>query len=455
MIRPLIILLVLLMPALGGCALVRSLQDPPEEQSANPDPEPTPEPDPEPTMDPDPEPCDDPQNDCGGCGALTGAVGDICGPCGEGRLACQGLETLGCEGGRGPGDLNACGGCSILDNTLIDVPCGTCDTGAVGCLGEDQLGCVGDQGAGAFNGCGGCAPLGAEPGAACGECGIDVFECVGPDAIECEGDTPCPVGFVRVEAGSFTMGSPLGEGGRFEDEQAHTVVLTRPFLIESNEVTQSDWDDFIGGAPSSHGNCGICPVEQVSFYDALAYANARSLAEGLDPCYTDPGGQPYDEADADSGAAPRWLLGPDCEGWRLPTEAEWEYAARAGTQTAFHNGDIQAVGDACEPDGTLDEVGWYCDNANDLSVAVATRAPNAWGLYDMHGNVAEWVWDWLGDYPPGDAQDPIGPGAGRLKVARGGNYTRSSRLCRAAARDAFDPSAREPVVGFRIVRSLP
>jgi len=193
-------------------------------------------------------------------------------------------------------------------------------------------------------------------------------------------------------------------------------------------------------------------VETVSWYDAVAYCNALSLREGLERCYQDAGGADYDAADADSGVTPSWPRGLACQGYRLPTEAEWEFATRAGTQTAFYTGAITQTW--CDPlDPNLDLAGWYCGNANDTTHAVGGKQPNAWGLYDMLGNVWEWCWDRYDSYPAGPVSDPLGPQAGSRRVKRGGSWYYLARYARAAYRNDVVPGNRYSDLGLRPARS--
>jgi formylglycine-generating enzyme required for sulfatase activity/serine/threonine protein kinase len=279
-----------------------------------------------------------------------------------------------------------------------------------------------------------------------------------PAAITASSPTPSspapfvvPAGYVRVEPGTFLMGSPDNEPGRDGDETQHRVTLTRAFLIKATEVTQGEWEAVMGWNPSHFKECGAsCPVEQMIWYEAIAYANAVSLKEGLERCYRD-GSKEYDAASASGSATPEWAAGLSCEGYRLPTEAEWEYAARAGTTTAFYTGAIT------QPDGedpNLDKAGWYHKNAGGKTQPVKGKASNAWGLYDMHGNVWEWVWDWKGDYGSGEQKDPLGPATGSNRVLRGGSWINYAGVCRSALR-APGPDNRFSGLGLRLSRSIP
>jgi formylglycine-generating enzyme required for sulfatase activity len=221
---------------------------------------------------------------------------------------------------------------------------------------------------------------------------------------------PHGIRFVRVRAGTFAMGSASGD----RDEQpVHRVTLTRDYLLQATEVTQGQWRALMGRNPSYFADCGDnCPVESVSWDDVQTFLQALNRQ--------DPG-----------------------KGYRLPTEAEWEYAARAGT-----TGDYGGT-------GRLDEMGWYLDNSGGRPQPVGRKAPNAWGLYDMHGNVWEWVNDWYGAayYSAGPPADPLGPRYGSYRVLRGGSWYGSAYRARSANRVTDTPSFRDGSYGFRLART--
>ena len=260
-----------------------------------------------------------------------------------------------------------------------------------------------------------------------------------------EGDTTVtPPGFVRIEPGTFVMGSPESELGRYSDENQHSVTLTRSFLLQTTEVTQEQWQAVMASNPSYFSDCGSnCPVESVSWYDAIAYANAESASEGLAPCYSALG-------EVIGGATVY-----DCTGYRLPTEAEWEYAARAGTTTASYGGELSGDPSSCDAQPSLESIAWYCGNSGDRTQAVGGKAANAWGLYDMLGNVWEWTWDWYGSYPGGAVTDPVGASSGSDRVLRGGGWNGYANYARAANHASGDPDGRFNDYGFRLARSLP
>ena len=189
--------------------------------------------------------------------------------------------------------------------------------------------------------------------------------------------------FIPIPPGSFMMGSPSNESGRYDNEKQHRVTLTKGFHMQTTEVTQRQWKAVMGNNPSNFKNCGDnCPVEEVSWNDVQDFIRKLNQREG---------GSKY----------------------RLPTEAEWEYAARAGTTTRFSFGDDE---------GRLGEYAWYSGNSGRKTHSVGQKTPNAWDLYDMHGNVWEWCQDWYGDYPSGSVTDSIGPSSGSRRVIRGGSW---------------------------------
>jgi formylglycine-generating enzyme required for sulfatase activity len=265
-----------------------------------------------------------------------------------------------------------------------------------------------------------------------------------------------PRGFVLIPAGRFRMGSPDSEPGREGDEgPVHEVTIRQPFFLKATEVTQGEWKALMGNNPSRFKNCGdSCPVENVSWWDAVAYCNAMSRKEGLEECYTLSGcsGTPGKDFEC-TGVT---FVGLSCTGYRLPTEAEWEYAARAGTTTSTYNGTIDAGHLGCEhPNPVLDPIAWFCGNSKFQTHPVKQKSANAWGLYDMLGNVREWCWDWSDSYPSGAVTDPRGPATVSFRVARGGSSDGVAWRVRAAARSGGSPGRRADNLGFRPARSIP
>lgn len=261
--------------------------------------------------------------------------------------------------------------------------------------------------------------------------------------------------YAYIEPGTFTMGSPASELGRWDDETPHQVTLTRPFLMAETETTQGAWRSQTEEGPSYFDGCGdACPVDSVEWLAALIYANQLSDVEGLEPSYPLlPGGCEDDVGwmIGDSSCSEATFTGLDCTGYRLPTEAEWEYAYRAGTETAFYNGDITST--TCI-DENQDLIGWSCGNAVDTSRPVAQKLENAFGLFDMSGNIGEWVWDGYAAYD-GDAIDPLGNDATPDRVIRGGSWLTAVPATRAAARNWATANSRGNLVGFRLARTVP
>ena len=260
----------------------------------------------------------------------------------------------------------------------------------------------------------------------------------------------------RIPAGTFTMGSPDGEFGHCGDETSHRVVLTQDFFMGISPVTQRQWELVTGNNPSGFKKAGPgAPVEQVSYDDIC----------GVNRLW--PG-----SADVAAGS----FLGKLRErtglaGFDLPTEAQWEYACRAGTSAALNNGKDLSSGDGTSSGpvyqlsngllrlingGTVatcpdfDEIGWYKGNSGDTTHWVCKKRPNAWGLYDMHGNVWEWCRDRYGSYD-GDATDPAGPAGGSTRVRRGGGWFSEVKYCRSAVRGLNAPGRQSDDLGFRLV----
>ena len=207
-----------------------------------------------------------------------------------------------------------------------------------------------------------------------------------------------PEGFARIEGGTFIMGSSANERGRNDNEIQHRVTVTS-FYMSIYEVQQADYEEIMGANPSYIKGFNL-PVTNVSWFDAIEYCNRLSQREGLTPAYTISG----------SGDNRTVTWNRNANGYRLPTEAEWEYACRAGTTTAYNTGaEIN------------DSTGWYNANSGNRTHPVGEKPANAWGLYDMHGNVTEWCWDWFGAYSTANQTDPVGASSGSFRVRRGGS----------------------------------
>lgn len=252
---------------------------------------------------------------------------------------------------------------------------------------------------------------------------------------------------VFIEGGVFQMGSPETEPWRSADEALHSVTVGS-FYLSPYEVTQAEYEALMGANPSTFNGESL-PVEGVSWYDALAYCNARSVAEGLTPAYT-----------IDDGNI-AWNRSAD--GYRLPTEAEWEYACRAGTVSPFNTQTSISVDEAnywghypyqieenyFSQEKLETKPGIYREE----TLPVGSFASNAWGLYEMHGNVSEWVWDAYGDYDAALQTDPTGAAAGTQRVYRGGAWNDFAKNLRSAYRAAMQPELAAFNVGIRLARN--
>jgi formylglycine-generating enzyme required for sulfatase activity len=241
------------------------------------------------------------------------------------------------------------------------------------------------------------------------------------------------VELVAIPAGTFRMGSPEGEKGRFNDEGPVHEVAISAFQCMRLPVTRKLYFEVMGknldwpeDAIDNH------PANNASWLDAVRFCNMLSNREGLVPCYMIKG---FDVA---------WNR--QANGYRLPTEAEWEYACRAGTQTRWSFGDSAAE---------IGQYAWFGYNSQGEPQPVGTRKPNPWGLYDMHGNVWEWCWDlWLGPYSAEQQTSPLEPEVGAYRILRGGAFFDSPEFLRSAARYWFEPTDQFKFIGFRCVRAL-
>ena len=269
----------------------------------------------------------------------------------------------------------------------------------------------------------------------------------------------------RIPAGTFTMGSPTNELGRYDwwyPETEHQVTLTKDFYIGVFEVTQKQWERVMGIWPSYFTNATYRetrPVEQVSYYkireDPLLEISSPLPGSAISPNWPQ-----SSQVHADSFMG-RLRAKTGLQTFDLPTEAQWEYACRAGTTTALNSGKNLTTTTNCP---NMAEVGRYWYNGGsgysangDTSVGsakVGSYLPNAWGLYDMHGNVYEWCLDWYGAYG-GTTSDPPGADSGSYRVQRGGCWVGSAMYCRSAERYDVSPYGQNSDVGFRASKTLP
>ncbi len=258
--------------------------------------------------------------------------------------------------------------------------------------------------------------------------------------------------FRYAPPGTYLMGSPDDEPERFSDEHQHRVTLSRGFWIAETAVTQGGWRQLMGNNPSKfQGGGDDHPAENVSWFDAVAFANALSERAGLAPCYELIGGNGLDPGKGLKFEDVRWG-DPKRTGYRLATEAEWEYAARAGTKAPFSTGSNLTTEQA-NYDGNYPYAGHPKGKYRQTTVPVRSFEPNPWGLYEVHGNVWEWVWDWFGEYPQEPVVDPARSERGSYRVVRGGSWSIYARYCRSACRSGNAPGYRSSEVGFRLVRT--
>lgn len=252
---------------------------------------------------------------------------------------------------------------------------------------------------------------------------------------------------IFIKGGTFTMGSAENEAWRGEDEIQHQVSIS-DFYMSPYEVTQEEYQEVMGENPSTFSGNDL-PVENVTWYDAIDYCNKRSELEGLTPVYIVSDGKVSWNRSAD--------------GYRLPTEAEWEYAARAGTTTPFNTETSISAQEANyyghypyqieENYFSQDELDTQPGEYRETTIPVGSFKANQWGLYDMHGNVEEWCFDYYGAYDISQQQDPAGPSTGTFKVARGGGWNDFAKHLRSAYRTSFVPEHSASNIGFRVVRN--
>lgn len=230
---------------------------------------------------------------------------------------------------------------------------------------------------------------------------------------------------VRVPANSFTMGS---FDHSFDEEPEHKVNITRSFDMMKTEVTQKEFQLLMGKNPSFFSKCGDdCPVEKVRWIDTIHFANKLNEMLGIEPCYT-----------FETEKNVIWEKGLDCKGWRLPTEAEWEYTV----QTAIHERDLN-----------VNKISWFNDNSDGHTHPVCTKA-ELMGFCDLLGNVQEWVWDKPDDYPKDEVTDPLGGENSSHRCFRGGAWNRYPHNINGKIRKEANIHFRNNDLGFRLVKSV-
>jgi sulfatase modifying factor 1 len=269
-----------------------------------------------------------------------------------------------------------------------------------------------------------------------------------------------PTGMVLIPAGSFQMGDAID--GMNYAMPVHTVTLSA-FYLDKYEVTKSLWDEVYTWAITNGytfdntgaGTAATHPVNTISWYDVVKWLNARSEKEGRQPVYYTDVGQVTIYRTGQmivAAGAVKWTA----NGYRLPTEAEWEYAARAGTTTRFYTGNCISA-DQANYDGRVPEAGCPAGQYRGGTTAVGSFPANPWGLYDIVGNVFEWTWDWYGAYPSSALTNPRGPDSGSNRVDRGGCWSSGAYGLRSADRNNDVPSIRNNhyFLGFRSALSQP
>ena len=264
----------------------------------------------------------------------------------------------------------------------------------------------------------------------------------------------CPHGWCKIKGGTFSMGSPTSEPCRehgVPKETAHQVTLTNDFEMMDTEVSQADFLKVMGFNPSGFSSCGIhCPADTVTWHQAVGYCNKMTTVVKLTPCYTCTGSGATTSCAV--AAAYQGAKIYDCPGFRLPTEAEWEYAYRAGTTTAAFSG---AVTNCMVEEKSINPYAWYLPNSSTKTHPGGTRKPNPWGLHDMGGNVWEWIHDlYVADLGSAAVTDPYGGASGTVVNIRGGSWGNKPRVIRSANRSQVGKTWADNRIGIRCVRTL-
>jgi len=259
---------------------------------------------------------------------------------------------------------------------------------------------------------------------------------------------PIPV-MLLLNGGTFQM----GDASISNTIPLHSVTIS-PFYMGKYEVTQSEWIATMGNNPSHLIGDLNCPVENISWYDVLVYCNKRSIAESLTPCYSIGGSTlPTGSTGSTWGPVPTavsstWndvVCNWNANGYRMPTEAEWEFASRGGISSGQY---------IYSGSNNIDLVAWYVTNSGGKTHKIGNKTPNELGVYDMSGNVLEWVWDWYGNYLETDQTNPTGSTTGTTRILRGGSYMYDLNYCRVAFRNNNNPYNKYDGMGLRLVRGL-
>jgi len=248
-----------------------------------------------------------------------------------------------------------------------------------------------------------------------------------------------PLEMINIPAGTFLIGS---DKGYVVNESPRISINLNSFYISRYEITQFQYETIMKTNPSYY-IWGDCPVEQVTWFDAINFCNQLSIKEGLNQAYLI------------SDSIVIW--NKEANGYRLPTEAEWEYACKAKTETDYYSGDMTRAEGTSSIDTALNKAGWYIANSEQITHIVGQKQPNAFGLYDMHGNVWEWCWDWFEDksylYLENNILNPSGKEIGIEKCLRGGSWFNNAFNCRSTLRYYANPTYKNVAVGFRIAKN--
>jgi formylglycine-generating enzyme required for sulfatase activity len=367
--------------------------------------------------------CDYGQASCMVCNAQCQRVpGQVTGFCGDGSVQATNGETCDHSGNpqtQCPLGQQSCMVCNAQCNLVMGSSSGFCGDGVVQAANAEQC---------------------DEPPRT--KCGYGELSCMVCNA-QCKRVSGEPSPYRLIPAGTFTMGSPSSEPERNNTNEAQaSVTITSSFYMAEAEVTQGQWRALMGNNPSTNKTCGDrCPVENVNFYEAVTYMNALSDSEGFERCYT------LNNCTGSMGvnyqcSSVTWVKGLSCAGYRLPTEAEWEYAARAGTTASVY--------------GNVNNIAWYIGNSNNLLKQTKQKQANGYGLYDVIGNAWEWTWDQYELVLPGGVNPIVGglvQTGEALRLIRGCGFRDTAGTCRVAIRGRYAPSYRIVDSGLRPART--